>query len=77
MCNISHLIIHLFYVCGNSAVLDDWIAWHMYHHIPTTTTTKKTACHTRVRVVLIQQTHGMAVPWVEQTKSPSCAHTPD
>ena len=77
MCNISHLIIHyLFYVCGNSAVLDDCIAWHMYHHIPTTTT-KKTACHTRVRVVLIQQTHGMAVPWVEQTKSPSCAHTPD
>ena len=75
MCNISHLIIHLFYVCGNSAVLDDCIAWHMYHHIPTTTT-KKTACHTRVRVVSIQQTHGTAVPWVGQTKSPSCcAHT--
>ena len=37
----------------------------------------KTACHTRVRVVSIQQTHGTAVPWVGQTKSPSCAHTPD
>jgi len=36
----------------------------------------KTACHTRVRVVSIQQTHGTAVPWVGQTKSPSCcAHT--
>ena len=32
--------------------------------------------HTRVRVVSIQQTHGTAVPWVGQTKSPSCcAHT--
>ena len=39
-------------------------------------TPNKTACHTRVRVVSIQQTHGTAVPWVGQTKSPSCcAHT--
>ena len=48
---------------------------HIPSHIPTTTT-KQTACHTRVHLVLIQQTHGTAVPWVGQTKSPSCcAHT--
>ena len=51
----------------------------LYRHIPShipTATTKQTASHTRVHLVLIQQTHGTAVPWVGQTKSPSyCAHT--
>ena len=55
------------------------IVLYQYQYVPShihTRTTKQTACHTRVRVVSIQQTHGTAVPWVGQTKSPSCcAHT--
>ena len=73
MCNVSHFI---FYVCGNSAVLDDCIVHQAHTGTFPRRRQNKTACHTRVRVVSIQQTHGTAVPWVEQTKSPSCcAHT--
>ena len=43
MCNVSHFI---FYVCGNSAVLDDCIVPSTYRHIPTTTTKQNGMPHT-------------------------------
>jgi hypothetical protein len=58
----------------------DWshTQWHMLawdHHSHDDDQKKRHATHV-FHVVLIQWTHGTAVPWVGQTKSPSfCAHT--
>ena len=44
MCNVSHSI---FYVCGNSAVLDDcFVPQYVPSHIPTTTTKQNGMPHT-------------------------------